>query len=39
MGFHSVPFVLDFDPRSGDYGCGFFGITTEAASIITRHAV
>lgn len=39
MGFHSVPFVLDFDPRSGDYGCGFFGITTEASSTITRHSI
>ena len=25
MGFHSFPFVLEFDPRSGDYGLGFFG--------------
>ena len=39
MGFHSYPFVLDYDPRSGDYGCGFFGITTEAVSTVTLHSV
>jgi hypothetical protein len=38
MGFHSVPFVLDFDPHSGDFGCGFFGLTLESASTITFDA-
>ena len=37
MGFHSYPFVLDFDPRSGDYGLGFFGHTLEAASYLVQH--
>ena len=25
MGYHSSPFINEYDPRSGDYGCGFFG--------------
>jgi hypothetical protein len=37
MGFHSSPFMNEFDPRSGDYGCGFFGITTEAGSFLVSH--
>ena len=36
MGFHTAPFVLDYDPHSGDYGLGFFGVTLEAASYLTR---
>lgn len=37
MGFHSSPFVLEYDPRSGDFGCGFFGITLEASSTLVNH--
>jgi hypothetical protein len=37
MGFHSSPFMNEYDPRSGDYGCGFFGITTEAGSFLVSH--
>jgi hypothetical protein len=37
MGFHSVPFVLDFDPHSGDYGCGFTGLTLMASSFLVHH--
>jgi len=36
MGVHSVPFVNDYDPRSGDYGLGFFGISLEAAAYLVR---
>ena len=38
MGFHSVPFVNDHDPRSGDFGLGFFGISLEAAAYLVRDA-
>ena len=34
MMLHSVPFVLDHDPRSGDFGLGFFGHFAEAASYL-----
>jgi hypothetical protein len=38
MGFHTVPFGLEYDPRSGDFGLGFFGVTLEAASYLVRDA-
>ena len=37
MGFHSFPFVLEHDPRSGDYGLGFFGHTYESGAYLVRH--
>jgi len=39
MGFHSVPFMLEFDPHSGDYGCGFTGLTIIASSFFVNHPV
>lgn len=38
MGIHTVPFVNDHDPRSGDYGLGFFGVSLEAAAYLVRDA-
>jgi len=38
MGFHSFPFVLEHDPRSGDYGLGYFGHTTETGAFLVRDA-
>ena len=37
MGFHSFPFVLEHDPRSGDYGLGFFGLSIESGAYVVRH--
>ena len=37
MGFHSFPFILEHDPRSGDYGLGFFGLSTESGAYLVRH--
>lgn len=39
MGWHTAPFVQDYDPRSGDYGLGFFGISLEAAAFLVRDAL
>ena len=38
MGFHTVPFALEYDPRSGDFGLGFFGVSLEAGSYLVRDA-
>ena len=38
MGFHTFPGVNEFDPRSGDFGLGFFGISLEAASFLVTDA-
>jgi hypothetical protein len=38
MGFHSAPFALEYDPRSGDFGLGFFGVTLEAGAYLARDA-
>jgi hypothetical protein len=32
MFFHAYPWVMDFDPHSGDYGLGFFGNALESGS-------
>ena len=37
MMLHMLPHVLDFDPHSGDFGLGFFGLTLEAASYLVQH--
>jgi hypothetical protein len=37
MGFHSVPFVLEHDPNSGDYGLGFFGLSLESGAYVINH--
>jgi len=34
MGFHTAPFALEYDPRSGDFGLGFFGVTLEAGAYL-----
>ena len=31
------PHILDFDPRSGDYGLGFFGCSLQSGSYYVRH--
>ena len=36
MMLHAVPFMLEHDPRSGDFGLGFFGHWAEAASYVHR---
>ncbi len=38
MGFHTVPFGLEYDPRSGDFGLGFFGVTLEAGAYLVQDA-
>lgn len=37
MMLHMLPHVLDFDPRSGDFGLGFFGHTLEAGAYFVQH--
>jgi hypothetical protein len=37
MMLHMLPHVLDFDPRSGDFGLGFFGHTLEAGAYFVKH--
>ena len=37
MMFHSFPFVNEYDPRSGDYGLGFFGHSMEVGAYFVRH--
>ena len=39
MGFHTFPFALEFDPRSGDYGLGFTGHTLEVAAVLVTDRV
>ena len=39
MGFHTAPFALEYDPRSGDFGLGWFGVTLEAGAYLVRDAV
>lgn len=34
MMLHMLPHVLDYDPRSGDFGLGFFGHSLEAAAYL-----
>ena len=34
MFFHAYPWVMDFDPHSGDYGLGFFGNALEQGSCL-----
>jgi len=38
MMFHAMPYVMDFDPHSGDYGLGFFGNALESASYYVASA-
>ena len=37
MMFHALPHVLEFDPRSGDFGLGFAGYTLEAGAYFVAH--
>jgi len=37
MMFHALPYVLDHDPHSGDYGLGFFGHSLESAAYFVNH--
>ena len=38
MFFHAYPWVMDFDPHSGDYGLGFFGNALESGAYYVQHA-
>lgn len=38
MMLHMLPHVLEFDPHSGDYGLGFFGISLETGSYFVDDA-
>ena len=38
MFFHAYPWVMDFDPHSGDYGLGFFGNALESGAYYVKHA-
>ena len=35
MFYHAYPWVMDFDPHSGDYGLGFFGNALILLAILT----
>eukprot|EP00039_Didymoeca_costata_P004368 m.72838 g.72838 ORF g.72838 m.72838 type:complete len:1030 (+) comp12363_c0_seq3:71-3160(+) len=35
--YHMLPYILDHDPRSGDFGLGFFGLTLEVGSYFVNH--
>ena len=37
MFYHSYPWIMDFDPHSGDYGLGFFGNALEAGAYYVEH--
>jgi len=37
MAFHLYPFVLAYDPRSGDHGLGFFGHALNVGAYVVRH--
>ena len=37
MFFHAYPWVMDFDPHSGDYGLGFFGNALETGAYYIEH--
>jgi len=37
MMLHMEPYILDFDPHSGDFGLGFFGHTLEAGAYWVQH--
>lgn len=37
MFFHAYPWVMDFDPHSGDYGLGFFGNALESGGYYVNH--
>jgi len=37
MGFHTHPFVMDFDPNSGDYGLAFFGHSENVGSYLVSN--
>merc|ERR1711957_831850 len=39
MMMHMLPHVLEFDPRSGDFGLGFFGHTLETGAYFVEHPV
>ena len=37
MAFHLYPFILAYDPRSGDHGLGFFGHALNGGAYVVRH--
>lgn len=37
MFFHAYPWVMDWDPHSGDFGLGFFGNALESGAYYVRH--
>ena len=37
MAFHLYPFILAYDPRSGDHGLGFFGHALNVGAYVVRH--
>ena len=38
MAFHLYPFMLEYDPYSGDHGLGFFGHSMNVGAYAVRHA-
>ena len=38
MMWHAYPWIMDFDPHSGDYGLGFFGNALESGAYYVEHA-
>ena len=38
MFYHAYPWVMDFDPHSGDYGLGFFGNALESGAYYVEHS-
>ncbi|KAJ9441383.1 hypothetical protein DIPPA_56176 [Diplonema papillatum] len=36
MGFHTHPFIMDYDPHSGDYGLAFFGHALNVGSYVVQ---
>jgi hypothetical protein len=37
MGFHTHPFIMNYDPNSGDYGLAFFGQSLTTGSYLINH--
>jgi len=37
MGYHTHPFIQDYDPNSGDYGLAFFGQSLITGSYLYQH--
>jgi hypothetical protein len=37
MFFHAYPWIMDFDPHSGDYGLGYFGNALQSGAYYVEH--